>query len=30
MLHAAFVRSPHPHARVLAIDAAALPGGWSC
>jgi CO/xanthine dehydrogenase Mo-binding subunit len=26
MLHAAFVRSPHPHARVLAVDASALPG----
>jgi CO/xanthine dehydrogenase Mo-binding subunit len=26
MLHAAFVRSPHPHARVLAVDAAAVPG----
>jgi CO/xanthine dehydrogenase Mo-binding subunit len=25
MLHAAFVRSPHPHARVTAIDASALP-----
>ena len=26
MLHAAFVRSPHAHARVLAVDASALPG----
>lgn len=25
MLHAAFVRSPHPHARVLSIDLSALP-----
>ncbi len=25
MLHAAFVRSPHPHARVLSVDAAAVP-----
>src|SRR3954451_2319173 len=25
MLHAAFVRSPHPHARVLAVDVSALP-----
>jgi CO/xanthine dehydrogenase Mo-binding subunit len=25
MLHAAFVRSPHPHARVLAVDASAVP-----
>ena len=27
MLHAAFVRSPHPHARVLSVDASALPEG---
>lgn len=27
MLHAAFVRSPHPHARVRNIDASALPAG---
>jgi CO/xanthine dehydrogenase Mo-binding subunit len=27
MLHAAFVRSPHPHARVLGVDASALPEG---
>jgi len=27
MLHAAFVRSPHPHARVVRVDAAALPEG---
>jgi CO/xanthine dehydrogenase Mo-binding subunit len=26
MLHAAFVRSPHAHARVLGVDASALPG----
>ncbi len=26
MLHAAFVRSPHPHARVTAVDASALSG----
>ena len=26
MLHAAFVRSPHAHARVLAVDASELPG----
>ena len=26
MLHAAFVRSPHPHARVVAIDTSAVPG----
>ncbi|MGD9763972.1 MAG: xanthine dehydrogenase family protein molybdopterin-binding subunit [Candidatus Binatia bacterium] len=26
MLHAVFVRSPHPHARIKSIDAAALPG----
>ena len=25
MLHAAFVRSPHPHARVVAVDASAVP-----
>ena len=25
MLHAAFVRSPHPHARVTGVDASALP-----
>ncbi len=25
MLHAAFVRSPHPHARILSIDASAAP-----
>jgi CO/xanthine dehydrogenase Mo-binding subunit len=25
MLHAAFVRSPHPHARVLSVDASSLP-----
>src|SRR3954469_12332196 len=25
MLHAAFVRSPHPHARVTAVDASAVP-----
>jgi CO/xanthine dehydrogenase Mo-binding subunit len=25
MLHAAFVRSPHPHARVRSVDASALP-----
>jgi len=25
MLHAAFVRSPHPHARVLAVDASGVP-----
>ena len=25
MLHAAFVRSPHPHARVFGIDASAVP-----
>jgi CO/xanthine dehydrogenase Mo-binding subunit len=25
MLHAAFVRSPHPHARVMSVDASALP-----
>jgi CO/xanthine dehydrogenase Mo-binding subunit len=25
MLHAAFVRSPHPHARVLSVDASAVP-----
>jgi CO/xanthine dehydrogenase Mo-binding subunit len=24
MWHAAFVRSPHPHARVLSVDASAL------
>jgi CO/xanthine dehydrogenase Mo-binding subunit len=27
MLHAAFVRSPHAHARVLAIDVSAVPDG---
>jgi CO/xanthine dehydrogenase Mo-binding subunit len=27
MLHAAFVRSPHPHARVTAVDATTLPDG---
>ena len=27
MLHAAFVRSPHPHARVGAVDATAVPDG---
>jgi CO/xanthine dehydrogenase Mo-binding subunit len=27
MLHAAFVRSPHPHARVTRVDASALPQG---
>ena len=27
MLHAAFVRSPHPHARVMSVDASALPAG---
>lgn len=27
MLHAAFVRSPHPHARVVSVDASALPDG---
>jgi CO/xanthine dehydrogenase Mo-binding subunit len=27
MLHAAFVRSPHAHARVLAVDASGLPDG---
>jgi CO/xanthine dehydrogenase Mo-binding subunit len=27
MLHAAFVRSPHPHARVTAVDTAAIPAG---
>jgi CO/xanthine dehydrogenase Mo-binding subunit len=27
MLHAAFVRSPHAHARVLRVDASALPSG---
>ena len=27
MLHAAFVRSPHPHARVLSVDASAVPAG---
>ena len=27
MLHAAFVRSPHPHARVTRVDAAGLPAG---
>ena len=26
MLHAAFVRSPHPHARVVAVDASAVAG----
>jgi CO/xanthine dehydrogenase Mo-binding subunit len=26
MLHAAFVRSPHPHARIVAVDASAVPG----
>jgi CO/xanthine dehydrogenase Mo-binding subunit len=26
MLHAAFVRSPHPHARVRSVDASAVPG----
>ncbi len=25
MLHAAFVRSPHPHARVISVDASAIP-----
>jgi CO/xanthine dehydrogenase Mo-binding subunit len=25
MLHAAFVRSPHPHARVVSVDASAIP-----
>jgi CO/xanthine dehydrogenase Mo-binding subunit len=25
MLHAAFVRSPHPHARILSVDAAGVP-----
>jgi len=25
MLHAAFVRSPHPHARVVTVDASAVP-----
>jgi CO/xanthine dehydrogenase Mo-binding subunit len=25
MLHAAFVRSPHPHARVVSVDASAVP-----
>jgi CO/xanthine dehydrogenase Mo-binding subunit len=25
MLHAAFVRSPHPHARVLSVDASSVP-----
>ena len=25
MLHAAFVRSPHAHARVLAVDASGIP-----
>ena len=31
LLHAAFVRSPHAHARIVSIDtaeAAALPGWW--
>ncbi len=27
MLHAAFVRSPHPHARVIRVDASGLPAG---
>src|SRR5438270_4866923 len=27
MLHAAFVRSPHPHARVLSVDTSAVPAG---
>jgi CO/xanthine dehydrogenase Mo-binding subunit len=27
MLHAAFVRSPHPHARVVSVDASAIPSG---
>ncbi|HYI18677.1 MAG TPA: xanthine dehydrogenase family protein molybdopterin-binding subunit [Solirubrobacteraceae bacterium] len=27
MLHAAFVRSPHPHARVVRVDASGLPAG---
>ena len=27
MLHAAFVRSPHPHARVTRVDASGLPSG---
>src|SRR5204862_6768077 len=27
MLHAAFVRSPHPHARVLSVDRSAVPAG---
>ena len=27
MLHAAFVRSPHPHARVVAVDASATGDG---
>ncbi|MGD9735843.1 MAG: xanthine dehydrogenase family protein molybdopterin-binding subunit [Solirubrobacterales bacterium] len=27
MLHAAFVRSPHPHARVSGVDASSLPAG---
>jgi CO/xanthine dehydrogenase Mo-binding subunit len=26
MLHAAFVRSPHPHARVASVDASTVPG----
>ena len=27
MLHAAFVRSPHPHARVVSVDASAVGSG---
>ena len=27
MLHAAFVRSPHPHARIAGVDASAVPEG---
>jgi len=27
MLHAAFVRSPHPHARVVQVDASGVPAG---
>ena len=27
MLHAAFVRSPHPHARILRVDASGVPEG---
>jgi CO/xanthine dehydrogenase Mo-binding subunit len=27
MLHAAFVRSPHPHARIVSVDASAVPDG---